>query len=75
MTGKTKYLLVKLYEGTDTIPKSREELTNALAGALEDAGYGFIVEDVVMVKDQALTLNIDLTDACGAIMEAEAAEK
>lgn len=67
--AKTRYMVVTVQDAP-TLPTEREKLANVLAGALEDAGYGFCVKDAVWVTDQSLTLNIDLADACAAIMEA-----
>lgn len=66
--ARTRWALIELIN-PEKLP-SEGELKNLMNMAIDAAGYDIsCVTRLVYVKDQCLTLNVDLCDACAAIVE------
>ena len=65
--GRTDFVLLRVYDAKK-LP-SEYELLRIINDALKEKGVNTLCSDVIMVRDQVLTLNVDLNDACKAIVE------
>lgn len=65
--GRTEFVLLEI-DGTDKLP-SEDELGMMITNTLKRYELNAYCKNVIMVRDQVMTLNIDLADTCRAVVE------